>query len=250
MDAPQDPTQKRVLIGLGVVVAVVALILGIFALAGGDDDDGDTTTTIGSSTTSSVTSTSTTVATTTTVAADDLDAAVFPDLTGTERFGDPVALARAFATGPLGFRDDLTVGSFAAGDSRSGEVEVSAVAGQPTTVLVRQLGDGSWFVIGATTETIVLSTPANRARITSVQPLLGEASAFEGHVAVALYADGRGSPIATTFVTGRGDGVLGPFEGELAFDVPDGATHGTLVLTSPSGEDGSTISATAIRVRF
>ena len=100
-------------------------------------------------------------------------------------------------------------------------------------VLVRQLGDGSWFVIGATTETIVLTTPANGARITSVQPLLGEASAFEGHVDVALYADGRGSPIATTFVTGRGDGVLGQFEGGLDFDVPDGATHGTLVLTEP-----------------
>jgi hypothetical protein len=218
-------------------------------LSGDDDDGGDTTTTIASSTTS-VTSTSTTVATSSTIAADDLDAAVFPDLTGTERFSDPVALARAFATGPLGFRDDVEVGSFAAGDSRSGEVEVSAVSGLPTTVLVRQLGDGSWFVIGATTETIVLSTPANRARITPVQPLLGEASAFEGQVNVALYADGRGSPIATTFVTGRGDGVLGPFEGELDFEVPDGATHGTLVLTSPSGEDGSTIAATAIRVRF
>jgi hypothetical protein len=65
---------------------------------------------------------------------------------------------------------------------------------------------------------------------------------------VLLFADGSTEPIARTFVTGRGDGVLGPFEGALEFDVPDGAERGTLVLISPSGEDGSTIAAAAVRV--
>ena len=55
--------------------------------------------------------------------------------------------------------------------------------------------------------------------------------------------DGTQEPVAETFVTGRGDGVLGDFTGELTFDDPTGATHGVLVLTSDSGEDGAPIEA-------
>ncbi|MDP1818396.1 MAG: Gmad2 immunoglobulin-like domain-containing protein [Acidimicrobiales bacterium] len=256
MDEIQDTTQKRVLIGVGVAVAAVAVLLGALVLAGGDDDD-DGATSASSSTTLSTTTTSTAPSTTTTTAPAapaitpaDLDAALFPDLSGDDRYDDPVDLARAFATETLGFRDDVAVGAFAAGDAQSGEVEVSAIETVPTTVLVRKVGDGSWAVIGAVTESIELATPANGSPIRSVQPVLGRAYAFEGQVDVALYADGSEDPIAQTFVTGRGDGVLGPFEGDLEFQVPNGATRGLLVLTSASGEDGSTMAATAIRVRF
>ena len=64
------------------------------------------------------------------------------------------------------------------------------------------------------------------------------------------WADGSNAPIGATNVLGRGDGVLGDFEGELAFTVPEGATHGVLVLSEASAEDGTTVAATAIRVRF
>lgn len=250
MQAPQDPTERRVLVAVGVVVAVVAVLLVVVSLAGDDDEQGKATTSTTATTTTTPSTSSSTSAPATTVAAADADAAVFPDISGTDRFSDPVALARAFATGPLGFRDDVSVGPFAAGDSRSGEVEVSSIDGVATRVLMRQLGGDAWFVIGATTDSIVLTTPSNRARITSVQPLLGEASAYEGHVNVTLYVDGDPVPIVTTFVTGRGDGELGRFEGELEFQVPDGVTRGVLVLSSPSGQDGSTVAAVAIRVRF
>ena len=122
--------------------------------------------------------------------------------------------------------------------------------GAPTVVLVRQLEDDTWFVIGATTDSIQLATPAAGATIASPQPLIGMAYAFEGTVNVRLYVDGTQEPIAETVVTGRGDGVLGDFTGELNFDDPTGATHGVLVLTSASGEDGAPVEASVIRVEL
>src|SRR4029079_9167443 len=102
-----------------------------------------------------------------------------------------------------------------------GEVEVRASAdGAPTVVLVRQLEDDSWFVIGSTTDSIQLATPEPRATITSPQELIGMAYAFEGTVNVRLYVDGTQEPVADTVVTGRRDGVLGDFSGKPASTVP------------------------------
>ena len=60
--------------------------------------------------------------------------------------------------------------------------------------------------------------------------------------------DGVQEPIARTNVTGRGDGVLGDFTGELAFTNDSGAAYGVLVLTEPSARDGATVTAAVIRV--
>jgi len=51
-------------------------------------------------------------------------------------------------------------------------------------------------------------------------------------------------------VTGRGDGVLGDFTGELEFTDDTGATHGVLLLNGTSGEDGGATEVYAIRVRL
>jgi hypothetical protein len=236
-------------------VAVLAIVVGAIALTGGVVDKTTTsgTSTTSSSSTSSSTSTSTSLAptTTTTLPAADLDAAVYPALaSGAVGFDDPVDLTKAFALEVLGFDDDLLVGPFQAGDAQSGEVEIRPrVGADPTVVLVRKLSDGSWAVIGAHTDSIRLDTPVARTAISSPQPLLGAAQAFEGHVNVSLYADGQEVAIANTFVLGRGD-ELGPFSGQLTFTVPKGATRGVLVLSAAGGDDGSTIAATAIRVRF
>ena len=251
MDAQQDDHRKRLFIGIGAAAAIVAVVVGVLVLNGDDDDpvatDGTTTTTTTESTT-----TTTTVETTTTVPFQtvDADVAVFPDPTTSRRFDDPVAVTTAFATDFLGFSDPV-VGAFAQGDGRSGEVEVRGFPeGAPTVVLVRQLEDDTWFVIGATTDAIRLATPASGDTITSPQPLTGMAYAFEGTVAVSLYVDGTQEPVAETFVTGRGDGVLGDFTGELTFENPTGATHGVLVLTSDSAQDGAPIEASVIRVKL
>ncbi len=105
-------------------------------------------------------------------------------------------------------------------------------------------------MIAAETDSIRLATPGERARISSPQALSGQAYAFEGTVDVRLFVDGTQEPIAGTFVTGRGDGVLGDFEGELSFVAPEGPTHGVLVLTSGGGEDGAPIAAQVVRVRL
>jgi hypothetical protein len=250
---PVEPDkQKRVLIALGAVVAVLAIALGAVALT---RDDGKGSTAATSSTSSSTTSASTTTSstgpsTTTTLTPADLDLAVFPDLSrGKFGFDDPVALAKAFSLEILGFDDSALTGAFV-GDSRSGAIAIRPSAdADPTVVLVSKLPDGSWVVIGAHTDSIRLDTPPERSALTSPQPLVGAAQAFEGHVNVTLYADGQEVAIATTFVMGGGDAVL-PFSGQLPFTVPKGTTRGVLVLSAASGRDGSTTAALAIRVKL
>ena len=246
--------QRRILIALGGVVAVLAVVLGVVVLTRSGDDKTATTTTSSSTSSSSSSSTSTSTTgptTTTTLVAADLDASVFPDLSrGAFGFDDPVALAKAFALQDLGFDDSAVIGAFQAGDSRSGEVEVRPNAGaDPTIVLVRKITDGSWVVIAANTDSIRLDTPVPATPISSPQPLLGAAQAFEGHVNVTLYVDGQEVAVANTFVLGGGDAVR-PFSGQLTFTVPKGTTRGVLVLSAAGGQDGSTIAAMAIRVRF
>lgn len=247
MEAQQNDNRKRLLISLGAAAAVIAVVVAAVVLTGDDDEPvatDDTTTTTESTTTTTEEDTTTT----TVFAGVDPDLPVFPDPTTSQRFDDPVSAATAFARDFVGFTAPV-IGEFDAGDSRSGEIEVRGFPnGSPTTVLLRQLEDDAWFVIGAMTDSIQLEVPAARDTISSPQAVTGMAYAFEGTVAVHLYVDGIQEPIADTFVTGRGDGVLGNFAGELEFTDPSGATHGVLVLTSESGEDGAPIEATVIRV--
>ena len=110
------------------------------------------------------------------------------------------------------------LGEFQQGDARSGEIELRSFAeGAPSVVLLRQLEDDAWYVIGVTTDSIRLTTPAIGDTLASPQPLEGQAYAYEGNVLVRLFADGVQEPIGQTNVTGRGDGVLGDFTGELEF---------------------------------
>lgn len=252
MDARRDTNRTRVLVGIGAIAAAIAVVVGVLAITGDDENKVDTAAPTTESTTTTTTGPTTTESTTTTVFAPTVDptTAVFPDPASSRRFDDPGALVRAFATDLLGFREPI-VGELMQGDSRSGEIEVRAHAeGNPTTVLVRQLEDDTWFVLGSVAETIRLDAPAAGATIASPQPLEGAAMAFEGQVDVLLYADGVEEPIASTYVMGRGDGVMGDFTGELTFEAPAGAQHGVLVLYEAGAEDGSTIAATVIRVHF
>lgn len=254
MDAQHDDNRKRLAIGIGAAAAVIAVVAGALLLTNDDDDTpvtSDTTTTEAPTTTTEPTTT-TTVESTTTVPFQTVDPSVpvFPDPTTSRRFDDPVALVQAFATDLVGYSDPI-VGELMQGDSRSGEVELRGFAeGDPTIVLVRLLEDDTWFVIGAVTDSIQLTTPEPGDQITSPQALAGSAYAFEGTVDVRLFADGDTEPIAETFVTGRGDGVLGDFTGELTFSAPPGVTHGVLVLSSGGGEDGAPIYAQVLRVAF
>jgi hypothetical protein len=250
MDAQRSDNRKRLFIGLGAAAAVVALVLAALVLTDDDDEpvSSDDTTTTSESTTTTTTE-PTTTSTEQAFEGVDLDTPIYPDPTTSQRFDDPVAAALAFGSW-AGYREPQ-VGTFQQGDTRSGEVDLRAFdAAAPSVVQLRQLEDDSWFVVGVSTDSIQLSTPQPGDTLTSPQPLEGMAYAFEGTVQVRLYADGVQEPIGETFVTGRGDGVLGAFSGEIEFTNDTGATHGVLALYSQGGEDGSTIQVSAIRVRL
>lgn len=234
------------------MLALVAVVLAAVLITGGDDDPEATTTTSSSTSSTSTSTTATTAPTTsTTLSGADLDHAVYPDLTSGTPFTDPAEMVTSFATQVLGFDTDVVVGALQQGDARSGEFAIHPKGSTAiTTVPVRQISDGSWVVLGASTDSIRLDTPIAGSKISSPQPLLGAAYAFEGTVDVTLYADGQQTAIANTFVMGRGDGVLGRFDKPFPFTVPAGATRGVLVLSSANGEDGTTVAAIAIRVGY
>ena len=252
MDAQQDTKRNRILMAVGAAAAAIALVVGAVVLSQDDDEvnTADTTTTLTGETTTTEATTTTEGTTTTTAFAPVVDpsAPIFPDPNTSQRFDDPVAVASAWAKDVVGFRDPIA-DPFQAGDNRSGEVEIRSFAeSAPTVVLVRQLEDDTWFVIGATTDSIQLSEPTTGATISSPQTLAGAAYAFEGVVNVRLYVDGVTEPIAETFVMGRGDGVLGDFSSPIDFSAPAGSQYGVLLFSEASGEDGSAIFAAAIRV--
>jgi len=252
-DQPDERPERRrrgLLIGIGALVAVVAIALVIFLVT---RDDGTTTDTASTSTrattaTTGSTPTSTSSPATTVTAPVDTATAVWPDASTTTRYADPIAAARGFATDFVGFANPV-VGEFRQGDARSGEVPVRPDASGPeTTVLVRQLGD-SWWVLGAATANIRLSSPAALASITSPVRLQGTSTAFEGTVNTQVRQDGSTQPIGTGIVMGGGNGTMGPFDGTLSFSQPS-APAGALVLLTLSAKDGTVSEATVVRVKF
>jgi hypothetical protein len=178
----------------------------------------------------------------------DTTTAVFPSGTA-PRFHDPVEAARAFALDFVGF-SDVIAGPFRAGDARSGEVEIrDNSTGPATTVMLRKLGsDGSWWVIGAATENISVSSPETGEDIASPVTVSGSALAWEGVVQVEIRQDGTREPLGSGLITGGGD-VMRPFSGSIAFGTPT-QPYGALVLVSHSGENGQIVQASVQRVAF
>jgi hypothetical protein len=209
-----------------------------------------TTETTGPTVSTETTTPVTTVPTTAPPVGEDVTTAVWPWADSTVRYTDPVEAALGFAVDYVGFIDPI-VGEFRAGDPRSGEVEVRPIATfAPTVVLVRQLGtDGTWWVLGSTTENVVIERPDALESISSPLTLSGTSQAFEGTIDVEVRADGDPEPLAVTFVTGGGFDQPAPFEGAVQFENP-GAGSGALVLTTSSSEDGRVLEAAVLRISF
>jgi hypothetical protein len=236
--APSEGHRRQLLIGIGALVAVVALATAIYLLT---RDNGNSTRTAATSTTATTTSVATTLPV-------DTSTAVWPFASSATRYSDPVSAARGFATDYVGFTNPV-VGAFRQGDSRSGEVPVQAKATGPvTTVLVRQLGD-SWWVLGASTPNIQLSSPAALTAISSPVRLQGTSTAFEATVNTQVRQDAGTEPLGTGTVMGGANGQMSPFDGTLAFSRPTTAS-GAVTLLTRSAEDGSVAEATVVRVKF
>ena len=256
VEDPEERSDRRVAFAI-VAVLVVAVLAGLLWWLLSDDDDEVTSTTTSVPTSESTTTSSSTAPSSTTTEApfdptlsdEELATVIWLYQDTSQRFSDPSAAVYSFATDLLGFTDPI-IGEFAAGDSRSGEVEVRAAENGPaTTVSVRQLGDDSWWVLGAQTPDILLEQPESGATVSSPLQVTGRSRAFEGTVDVAVLRDGDTEPIGSGFVTGGANEQLGPFSGEVQFDPAD-AEWGALALTTTSAEDGRVWQATVIRVRF
>ncbi len=124
-----------------------------------------------------------------------------------------------------------------------------------TNLIVRQLGrqgaGGPWTVTAASAPNIEVRSPQPLERVSSPVRLAGKASAFEGNVGVVVREDGMlaGASLGEGYVTGRGDGVLGPFDGEVTFRSPARA-GGAVLFVDRSAADGSVLGATVVRVTF
>jgi hypothetical protein len=150
----------------------------------------------------------------------------------------------------MGFSSPI-IGAFQAGDARSGEVPVRASAsGVVTTVLVRQLdATGTWWVLGASSPSITVTSPAALSLVTSPVMMTGESTAYEAVVNVELRADGTMASLFTTTVMGGSMGVMGGFEKSMGFVVP-AASRGALMFRTYSAKDGHVLEATVLRVVF
>ncbi|MGE3834980.1 MAG: Gmad2 immunoglobulin-like domain-containing protein [Acidimicrobiia bacterium] len=182
----------------------------------------------------------------------DTTAVVWPTAASGERFTDPAAAARSFATDYLGFAEPV-VGPFRRGADGTGDLEVRSRANAPTPTVVelrRLEPDDDWWVVGATTANIELEEPEPIDAIASPVSLRGRSTAFEGTVQVEVRADDRSEPLARSFVTGGATAELGPFAGEIAFESPGDAANGAIVLAIHSAENGRLAEATVVRVRF
>lgn len=229
---------------LGAVVLIAAATALVARSASDDATDVATTPTTGPARTATDSST-TSIA----VPPSDARAALWPFRGSGTRFATAEEAARSFAREFLRFREPV-MGSFMAGDLRSGEIEVRASSSGPATVvMVRQLdGPGSWSVVGADTADIEVETPTAGDVLTSPTVVSGRALAFEGHVNVEVRQDGELGAIGAGFVTGGGD-VPRRFEGQIPFETP-GATMGAIVFFTDSAENGEVWSAEVVRVTF
>ncbi len=232
---------NRIRIVLGGALVVLLAVAAVIVLTGDDGDDEKAS----PSTTTSQPSTTTTSATPTL----DTSTAVWPVASSSTRHAEPVEAARGFATDYVGMPNPV-LGEFRQGDSRSGEVDVQPFASGPvTTVLVRQLTDDTWWVLGATTTNIQVTAPSALATITSPVTLTGTSTAFEATVNVEVREDGNAQALGSGFVMGGGNGQFGPFDSTLTFTAPT-QEFGAVVFFTVSPEDGGILEAAVVRIAF
>ncbi|MBV1777937.1 Gmad2 immunoglobulin-like domain-containing protein [Paeniglutamicibacter sp. ABSL32-1] len=259
--APSDRGRKTaiVVLVLALVAAAVWITILLMQQTGGPGQNGpgttpapETTTAPGPSATPatpSPTQSASDLPGTPSLPAAEAATVVWPDPGGTLRYANPEDAARGFAEDFAGFTDPV-YGEFMQGDARSGELEVRPAADGPvTTVLLRQLSDGRWYAIGATSSEIQLEVPVAGERIASPVELSGSSRAFEATVNVEVRSHGSAEPLGSGIVMGGSGPDLGPFSGNVQWDNP-GTGGGALLLFVSSAKDGSVWTAAAVPVGF
>jgi hypothetical protein len=254
---PADRTRTLLFVLVAVLAVAVLALTAVLVLRGDDavlTPGSQASPTPTSATSTSPVPTSGTASTATTTAATWISArealsVVWPRPGSGTVYDDPVDAARGMATGLAGFTNPV-VGAFRQGDSRSGEVDIRPRTNGPaTTVLVRQLSDGHWYAIGASSDDLQLGSPDAGTAVSSPVTVRGRSRAFEGTIIVTVLAQGDPTPLGREPLIGGG-GELGPFRGTVTFDAPDDAAIGAIMLTTDSAEDGRIWQATVVPVSF
>ncbi|MCM4084415.1 Gmad2 immunoglobulin-like domain-containing protein [Paractinoplanes hotanensis] len=140
-------------------------------------------------------------------------------------------------------------------DFRSRIDGVNPTRGPVTTVTLGR-GRTTFTVLGATTSTIRMDTPAEAitpsdlAVVTSPTRISGSALAFEGAIAVRVLQASGGTvqQLGSGSVLGGGD-VMRPFSGSVEFRRPN-AGFGWVIAFERSAVNGAVVKATAVRVAF
>ena len=242
-------TRQRTWLTVATSAAVVALVVGAFAVFAGDDDaqelDAGPAATTAQPQPEPTETSEGERPTATTVIPSPPDDAIWPH-TATA-FDDPVDVAESFMrdylgmTDPAGRQVDARPGMTAVEVRRAGRTGRAS-----TTVLVVQRSRHFW-VIRADSPQIRLDQPQAMATIGSPVHVEGAASAFEGNVLVEVRQ--ATTVLGAAPVTGSGSEELGPFAGEIEFREPGGGP-GALVLSVSSAEDGGLDEATVVPVTF
>lgn len=178
---------------------------------------------------------------------------------GSTEYSTPEGTARSFLSVYAGM-PDATLGEFEPGPTNEGRktghlgAGFSGQLGLPMTMALAQVAvDGPWTVTGVTCESIVVTSPAAGATVTSPIALAGQAQAFEGVVRVEVRRDGHvaGQNAGVTQVMGRGD-ALGSFSGSITFGTtgPAGGPGGAVVFMEMSAKDGRPVRLAVVRVHL
>lgn len=161
-------------------------------------------------------------------------------------FATPEEAAADFVASVLISDGDPLLGEFQQGDARSGEIAV-LFAGETGDLdppiesgllLLRQIGptDG-WYVIGATSDGVVLDTPTTSSEVAAGPvTVAGQGRGFEGTLVVRAFAPGDAdAELDVQIGSGGVMGDLEPFSVELDLSA---ATAGDVVVILVRGDTG------------
>jgi hypothetical protein len=178
-------------------VAAVAVVLAASGIALLSDDDGeDVTSDEQQMTTEAPTTTgpSTTVTFAPTV---DPAMPIWPLVDTSRRFDDPMAATHSFAVDLVGFREPV-IGELRPGTAGTGQIQIQPhTEGPLTTVVVGQIGDGSWWVLRADGADISLGQPATGQQIECPVTVSGFTVEAGSDLDATVWADGFDKPIGT-----------------------------------------------------
>ena len=244
MTPDTDRNQKYV---IGGIAAAILVVVGLVFIVGGNDDDPEVLT--GTTSTTEAPTTSTTADDNPFAPTTDPSQVVFPAIDSSQRFDTPETVVRAFLTQYAGFTDP-SVSEFREGDNRSGEFEVTRNGSGPvSTILVRQLDDDTWGVIGAEHDGITPQKPETDDVVSSPVEVTGMGLAFEGTINVDVREQGRTESIGEGFVTAGGSPPGAPYADTIDFKAPATPT-GAVMYREFSAEDGTASWVAITRVRF